>query len=46
MNKVMGLFEAEILKISLPDFQFLLWHVKRLDSITSVIKKTNNNQKH
>ena len=35
----MGLFEAEILKISLPDFQFLFWYVKRLDSIASIIKK-------
>ena len=42
MNKVMGLFEAEISKICLPDFQFLLWYAKRLDSITSIIKKTNN----
>ena len=44
MNKLMGLFEAEILKISLPDFQFLLWYVKRLDSIASIIKKKQQQQ--
>ena len=44
LQELMGLFEAEILKISLPDFQFLPWYVKGLDSIASIIKKNNNNK--